>query len=166
MRCRAAATMFRDAANRSADMRTGLDSETEAVSAVSDFGAPTMKWFPWNREGCGTSGRCSSSERPHRPRAEVLDRLLEGIGAAIDEYGAICHELRDRPDHRNSSVVVAGTRLDIVDGHVIDVVLRQYRGLLASGKSTLAHRLAPVVPRDQVGQGRCGVTATGRRCMG
>ena len=29
-------------------MKTGLDSEIDAVSAAPDFGAPTEKWFPWD----------------------------------------------------------------------------------------------------------------------
>jgi hypothetical protein len=37
------------AANRSSDVKTGLDSEIDAISAVPDFGAPTEKWFPWTR---------------------------------------------------------------------------------------------------------------------
>jgi SAM-dependent methyltransferase len=77
------------AANRSTDMRTGLESEVDAISAVAEFGAPTMKWFPWARayrrdewlDQLLTRSDHTALER------EVLDRLLEGVGEAIDEYG-------------------------------------------------------------------------------
>jgi SAM-dependent methyltransferase len=77
------------AANRSTDVRTGLDSEMDAVSAVSAFGAPTMKWFPWTRAYQRDEWLDQLLSRSdHTALApEVLDRLLEGIGAAIDEYG-------------------------------------------------------------------------------
>src|SRR3984957_2709256 len=35
------------AASRSSDVKTGLDSELNAISGVPEFGAPTEKWFPW-----------------------------------------------------------------------------------------------------------------------
>jgi SAM-dependent methyltransferase len=77
------------AANRSTDVRTGLDSEMEAVSAVSDFGAPTMKWFPWTRAYQRDEWLDQLLSRSDHTalKPEVLDRLLEGIGAAIDDYG-------------------------------------------------------------------------------
>jgi SAM-dependent methyltransferase len=77
------------AANRSTDMRTGLDSVMDAVSAASDLGAPTMNWFPWTlayqRDQWLDQLRSRSDHTALEP--EVLDRLLEGIGAAIDEHG-------------------------------------------------------------------------------
>jgi SAM-dependent methyltransferase len=77
------------AANRSTDVRTGLDSEMDAVSAVSDFGAPTMKWFPWTRAYQRDEWLDQLLSRSDHTalEPEVLDRLLEGIGAAIDDYG-------------------------------------------------------------------------------
>jgi SAM-dependent methyltransferase len=77
------------AANRSTDVRTGLDSERDAVSAVSDLGAPTMRWFPWTRayqRDEWLDQLLSRSDHTALKR-KVLDRLLEGIGAAIDDYG-------------------------------------------------------------------------------
>lgn len=77
------------AADRSTDVRAGLDSEMDAVSAVSDFGAPTMHWFPWTR----TYQRDEWLDQLHSRsdhtalEPEVLDRLLERIGVAIDEHG-------------------------------------------------------------------------------
>ncbi len=77
------------AANRSADVRTGLDSEMDAVSAVSDFGAPTMEWFPWTRAFQRDEWLDQLLSRSDHTalEPEVLDRLLEGIGAAIDDHG-------------------------------------------------------------------------------
>ena len=51
------------AADRSSDMKTGLDSEMDAISAVPDFGAPTERWFPWN--GGPTSGRSGWASSCH-----------------------------------------------------------------------------------------------------
>ena len=70
-------------------MRTGLDSELDAVSAVPDFGAPTMKWFPWTRAYKRDEWLDQLLSRSDHTalKPEVLDRLLEGIGAAIDDYG-------------------------------------------------------------------------------
>ena len=48
------------AASRSSDVKTGLDSEIDAVSALPDFGAPTEKWFPWTGPTSGMSGWTSS----------------------------------------------------------------------------------------------------------
>ncbi|MGH9054654.1 MAG: class I SAM-dependent methyltransferase [Acidimicrobiales bacterium] len=77
------------APDRPPDMRTGLDSELEAVSAVSAFGTPTMKWFPWTRayqrDEWLDQLRSRSDHTALEP--EVLDRLLECIGATIDEHG-------------------------------------------------------------------------------
>ncbi len=77
------------AADRSADMKTGLGSEIDAISAVSVFGAPTERWFPWTRayqrdEWLGQL--VSRSDHAALERA-VRDRLFEAIGAAIDDHG-------------------------------------------------------------------------------
>ncbi len=77
------------AANRSADVKTGLDPEMDAVSAVPDFGAPTEKWFPWTRAYHRDEWLDQLLSRSDHIalNPDVLDRLLEGIGAAIDDYG-------------------------------------------------------------------------------
>jgi SAM-dependent methyltransferase len=77
------------AASRSADVKTGLGSEMDAVSAVPDFGAPTEKWFPWTRayQRDEWLDQLLSRSDHIALKPEVLDRLLEGIGAAIDDYG-------------------------------------------------------------------------------
>jgi SAM-dependent methyltransferase len=77
------------AADRSTDVRSGLDSEMDAVSGVSDFGAPTMKWFPWTRAYQRDEWLDQLHSRSDHTslKPEVLDLLLERIGAAIDDYG-------------------------------------------------------------------------------
>ncbi len=77
------------AANRPTDVRTGLDLELEAVAAVPDLGAPTMQWFPWTRAYQRDEWLDQLLSRSDHTalEPEVLDRLLEGIGAAIDDYG-------------------------------------------------------------------------------
>jgi hypothetical protein len=77
------------AANRSTDVRSGLESELDAVSAVLDFGEPTSKWFPWTRAYTRDEWLDQLLSRSDHTalEPEVLDRLLEGIGAAIDDYG-------------------------------------------------------------------------------
>lgn len=77
------------AANRSIDAKTDLESELDAVSAVIDFGELTMKWFPWTRvyqrdEWLNLRLSCSDHTALE---SDVLHHLLEGIGAAIDDYG-------------------------------------------------------------------------------
>jgi SAM-dependent methyltransferase len=77
------------AASRSSDVRTGLDSEIGAISAAPDFGAPTVKWFPWTQayqrdewlDQLVSRGDHAAFEPP------VRDRLFEAIGAAIDDHG-------------------------------------------------------------------------------
>ena len=77
------------AADRSADMRSGLDSEMEAISAVAEFGPPTMKWFPWSRAYRRDEWLDLLLSRSDHTalEPEVLGRLLEGIGVAIDDHG-------------------------------------------------------------------------------
>jgi SAM-dependent methyltransferase len=77
------------AADRSIDAKTDLEAELDAVSAVTDFGELTMKWFPWTRvyrreEWLNLKLACSDHTAL---KSDVLDRLLEGIGAVIDDYG-------------------------------------------------------------------------------
>jgi SAM-dependent methyltransferase len=77
------------AANRTSDMKTGLSSEIDAISAVPEFGAPTEKWFPWTRvyqRDEWVSQLLSRSDHCALERA-VRDRLFEAIGAAIDDHG-------------------------------------------------------------------------------
>jgi hypothetical protein len=77
------------AADRSADARTGLEAEIDAVSAVSDFAAPTMAWFPWTRIYQRDEWLDQLLSRSDHTALEpgVLDRLLHGVGAAIDDHG-------------------------------------------------------------------------------
>ena len=77
------------AANRSIDAKTDLESELDAVSAVTDFGGLTMKWFPWTRSYQRDEwlGQLLSRSDHTALDRQVLNRLLEGIGAAIDHHG-------------------------------------------------------------------------------
>jgi SAM-dependent methyltransferase len=77
------------AANRSSDVKTGLGSELDAVSAVPDFGAPTEKWFTWTQayqRDEWLDQLVSRSDHAALERA-VRDRLFEAVGAAIDDHG-------------------------------------------------------------------------------
>ena len=77
------------AADRSSDVKSGLDSEIDAIATASDFAAPTESWFPWTR----TYQRDEwlnqlVSRSDHAALEPVLrERLFEGIGEAIDDHG-------------------------------------------------------------------------------
>jgi SAM-dependent methyltransferase len=77
------------AANRSSDVRTGLDAEIDAISASPDFSASTEKWFPWTRRYERDEYLAQLVTRSDHSALEpaVQDRLLEAIGAAIDDHG-------------------------------------------------------------------------------
>lgn len=77
------------AANRSSDVKTGLDSELDAVSAMPDLGAPTEKWFPWTRAYRRDEWLDQLVSRSDHAALEpgVRDRLFEAIEAAIDDHG-------------------------------------------------------------------------------
>jgi SAM-dependent methyltransferase len=77
------------AANRPSDVKTGLGSEIDAVSAVPVFGAPTEKWFPWTRSYQRDEWLDQLVSRSDHAALEpaVRDRLFEAIGAAIDDHG-------------------------------------------------------------------------------
>jgi SAM-dependent methyltransferase len=77
------------AADRSSDMRSGLGSEIDAVSAAPDFGAPTQKWFPWTRTYQRDEWLDQLVSRSDHAALEpaVRHRLFEAIGAAIDDEG-------------------------------------------------------------------------------
>jgi SAM-dependent methyltransferase len=83
-------TVFRGyAANRSTDRRSGLTSEVAAIAEVPDFDTPTETWFPWTR----TYQRDEwldqlLSRSDHTALAPaVQERLFEGIGVTIDDFG-------------------------------------------------------------------------------
>jgi SAM-dependent methyltransferase len=80
-------TVFRGyAANRSTDRRSGLTSE---VATVPDFDLPTEKWFPWTQtfqRDHWLEQLLSRSDHTALDPA-VQERLFEGIGAAIDDFG-------------------------------------------------------------------------------
>jgi SAM-dependent methyltransferase len=77
------------AADRLSDMKTGLDSEMEAISAAPVLGAATVKWFPWTRTYQRDEWLNQLVSRSDHAALEpaVRDRLFEAIGAAIDIRG-------------------------------------------------------------------------------
>jgi hypothetical protein len=77
------------AASRSSDVKTGLDSEVDAISGVPDFGAPTEKRFPWTRAYLRDEWLDQLVSRSDHAALEpvVRDRLFEAIGAVIDDHG-------------------------------------------------------------------------------
>jgi SAM-dependent methyltransferase len=77
------------AADRSHDLKTGLSSEIDAISSVSDFGAPTEKWFPWTRAYKRDEWVDQLVSRSDHAALEpaVRDKLFEAIGTAIDDHG-------------------------------------------------------------------------------
>jgi SAM-dependent methyltransferase len=77
------------AVSRSSDLKTGLDSEIDAISAVPDFTAPTERWFPWTRAYERDEWLDQLMSRSDHTSLEpaVRDRLFEAIGAAIDDHG-------------------------------------------------------------------------------
>jgi SAM-dependent methyltransferase len=83
-------TVFRGyAANRSTDVRSGLDGELAALAAAPDFGAPAERWFPWTRtyeRDQWLEQLLSRSDHTALDPA-VRDVLFEAIGAAIDDVG-------------------------------------------------------------------------------
>jgi SAM-dependent methyltransferase len=77
------------AADRSTDARSGLEGELDAIAAVPELGPPTERWFPWTRSYARDQYLdllLSRSDHTALGPA-VLDRLLEGIGAAVDDHG-------------------------------------------------------------------------------
>jgi SAM-dependent methyltransferase len=77
------------AADRSSDMRAGLESEIDAVAAEPCFGAPTEKWFPWTRVYQRDEWLDQLVSRSDHAALEstVRDRLFAAVGAAIDDQG-------------------------------------------------------------------------------
>jgi SAM-dependent methyltransferase len=77
------------AADRSSDVKTGVDSEIETVSGVPDFEAPTEKWFPWVRVYQRDEWLNQLVSRSDHAALEpaVRERLFGAIGAAIDDHG-------------------------------------------------------------------------------
>jgi SAM-dependent methyltransferase len=77
------------AANRPADVRTGLESELHAISAEPDLGKPTEQWFPWTRTYSRDEWLDQLVSRSDHAALgpAVRDQLFAAIGAAIDDHG-------------------------------------------------------------------------------
>lgn len=80
---------FGYAASRPADRRSGLEAVHEAIAAVPEFGAATEYWVPWTREYDRDQWLELLLTRADHAALDAADRerLFEGIGMAIDEYG-------------------------------------------------------------------------------
>jgi SAM-dependent methyltransferase len=80
---------FGYAANRPADRRTGLTPVVEAIAAVPEFGAATENWYPWAREYDRKQWLDLLRSRSDHLALDsaVRERLLEAVGAAIDDHG-------------------------------------------------------------------------------
>jgi len=59
------------------------------LSATPELGPTTIRWFPWTRAYERDEWRDQLLSRSDHLALgpEVLDRLLAGIGAAIDDHG-------------------------------------------------------------------------------
>jgi SAM-dependent methyltransferase len=79
------------AVDRGEDAKTGLESEIEAISSVSELGAPTEKWFPWTRAYRRDQWLDQLVSRSDHAALEpaVRARLFEAIGRAIDDHGGL-----------------------------------------------------------------------------
>jgi SAM-dependent methyltransferase len=77
------------AANGAADRRSGLTSEVDAITAEPDFGSPTEKWVQWTQtyERDEWLEQLLSRSDHTALGPAVQERLFEGIGAAIDDFG-------------------------------------------------------------------------------
>jgi SAM-dependent methyltransferase len=100
-------TVFRGyGVNRSTDGRPGSLSELAAIAAVRDLGVPTETWFPWTQTYQRDEWLEQLLSRSDHTALEpvVQQRLFEGIGAAIDNFGGsfVMHF---------ETVLIAATRL-------------------------------------------------------
>ncbi len=77
------------AANRSTDVRAGLDGVVDAITAVPALGAARERWFPWSRRYGRDEWlallRTSSEYAALEPT--LRHRLLEAVAATIDDHG-------------------------------------------------------------------------------
>ena len=83
-------TVYRGyAANRSTDRRSGLTSEVAAIAEVPAFDAPTETWFPWTQTYARDEWLQQLLSRSDHTALDpaAQERLFEGIGAAIDDFG-------------------------------------------------------------------------------
>jgi SAM-dependent methyltransferase len=77
------------AAQRSTDIRAGLDGVVDAITANPDFGAATEDWIPWTYryqrdewlEVLLTNSQYGALE------ANLRHRLFDAVGTTIDDYG-------------------------------------------------------------------------------
>ena len=77
------------AADRSTDVRAGLDGVVEAITAIPDFGAVTEDWFPWTQRFEKDEWLELLLTNSQYPALEVnlRRRLFDAIGTTMDDYG-------------------------------------------------------------------------------
>jgi SAM-dependent methyltransferase len=75
--------------NRSTDARPDSPSELAAIAEVHDFDVPTETWFPWTQTYQRDEWLEQLLSRSDHTALDsvVQQRLFEGIGAAIDDFG-------------------------------------------------------------------------------
>jgi SAM-dependent methyltransferase len=77
------------AANRSSDVRDGLDGVVDAITSSPDFGAVTEEWFPWiqhyQRDEWLELLLTNSQYLALEPG--LRESLLGAVGATIDDHG-------------------------------------------------------------------------------
>ena len=76
-------------ANRSTDVRAGLDPVRGAIAAVPDFNQSTEQWFPWTRRYQRDEwlDLLSSYSEYAALDPPLRSRLFDAIRTTIDEYG-------------------------------------------------------------------------------
>jgi len=76
-------------ANRSSDVRGGLDGVADAIEAAPEFGPVSEQWFPWSqrfrRDEWLELLRSYSEYAALEPN--LRGRLLDAVGATIDDHG-------------------------------------------------------------------------------
>jgi SAM-dependent methyltransferase len=97
------------AAHRSTDRRSGLSSERAAIAGVVDFDTPAETWFPWTQTYQKDEWlEQLRSRSDHAALDQALqERLFEGIGATIDDFGGSFVMDFD-------TVLIMATRLDVL----------------------------------------------------
>ena len=156
------------AANRSTDVRTGLDSELEALAAVPDFAAPTIKWFSWTRgrrragtrigargrsaRGTARSGGCAGGEPRAQPPGErgAEDRLA-GAARARAMMSRRRHPGASRSAGTNGWTSCLFTRSDhtALEPEVLERLLEGIGTAIEDqpGRAEARRRLRPSPPR-------------------
>ena len=101
-------SLFRGyAAQRSSDIREGLDGVIEAITANPDFGAASVAWFPWTHryERDEWLKMLLTNSQYLALEQELRLRLLDAVGTTINNHGGSFVMSFE-------TVLIAATRLD------------------------------------------------------